>query len=201
MITSLTIRELATYDDKTPALDDLRKINFFFGLNGSGKSTISKYLYNLSIDNVNENTKYSKCSHEGYDSSKENILVYDDEFIKRNFIEKDTLKGIFSLNEKNKEIDEKIEAKKLEIDISNNYIKTLNNRSVFLEDTKLYKDKDIYNICFSQRDMFKTYPKLNLPYKGVKKKNFENILKYISFEEKDKKDESYFNTKYNELYE
>ena len=45
MISSITMNAIATYNNVT--IQNLKKVNFFFGLNGSGKSTIAKYLNSL----------------------------------------------------------------------------------------------------------------------------------------------------------
>lgn len=44
MITKIKLNQVATY--KNPVeINDLKKVNFFFGNNGSGKSTIARLFY------------------------------------------------------------------------------------------------------------------------------------------------------------
>lgn len=45
MIKKIKIHQVATYTNPVE-LTDIRKINFFFGSNGSGKTTISKLIAN-----------------------------------------------------------------------------------------------------------------------------------------------------------
>lgn len=56
MIKSITIREVATYDSTGIEIDNLKKVNFIYGVNGSGKTTISNYLQQM------DDLKYASCS-------------------------------------------------------------------------------------------------------------------------------------------
>jgi wobble nucleotide-excising tRNase len=100
MITKITLDDVASY--KKPAvLETDKKVNLIYGLNGTGKSTFSDFLYNPAEPNFN------KCSIEGL-SPDEEILVYNQTFIQDNFYQADALKGIFTLSKKNKEAETKI---------------------------------------------------------------------------------------------
>lgn len=100
MITKITLDDVASY--KKPAvLETDKKVNLIYGLNGTGKSTFSDFLYNPTEPNFN------KCSIEGL-SPDEEILVYNQTFIQDNFYQADALKGIFTLSKKNKEAETKI---------------------------------------------------------------------------------------------
>ena len=44
MITKIDVCNEATFGSMTPLLDGLKKINFFFGANGTGKTTISRVI-------------------------------------------------------------------------------------------------------------------------------------------------------------
>ena len=105
MITSVTIKDTATYKQDT-VIDNLEKLNYFFGNNGSGKSTVAKYLQSLADEN--ERLLFPSCSSSGYDNQQEEIIVFNQNFIDNNFKNNDTLKGVFSLNKTNKDIDNKI---------------------------------------------------------------------------------------------
>ena len=45
MITGFTLHNVATYKNKVD-VDGLKKLNFFYGTNGCGKTTISRLLAN-----------------------------------------------------------------------------------------------------------------------------------------------------------
>ncbi|WP_312906389.1 MULTISPECIES: AAA family ATPase [Sphingobacterium] len=91
-----------------------KKINLIYGLNDTGKSTLSNYLHQRTDD------RFKNCLVEGLDDDHE-ILVYNQTFIQENFFEAENLKGIFTLSKENKEAVTKIEnalkeIKKLEED-------------------------------------------------------------------------------------
>lgn len=120
MITKILLQGVASFGDSTTALETDKKINLVYGLNGTGKTTISNYLQDIN------NSCFSKCSITGLNSEK--ILVYNQKFIDDNFYQ-DTQKGIFSLKSENKEAKEKtdkanIEIKKIKSQIKNDELKT-----------------------------------------------------------------------------
>ena len=102
MIEKIIIKNVATYDEIGVEISELKKVNFFFGYNGSGKSTIAKYLYNLSLEADKQDTKFNSCSQNGYNDEEHQILVFNECFIKRNFIKNSTLPGVFSLKRNSK---------------------------------------------------------------------------------------------------
>jgi wobble nucleotide-excising tRNase len=96
------MQDVASYK-ATTSLDTDKKVNLVYGLNGTGKSTISNFLYNPSA------SRYSNCSYVNNSDAK--ILVYNQKFIQDYFYEASgNLKGVFSLSKQNKEIEEAIEA-------------------------------------------------------------------------------------------
>lgn len=101
MITKISLNGVASYRSLV-SLETDKKVNIIYGLNGTGKSTFSNFLYNLS------NPLYKGCSLES--GENEEILIYNQQFIRDNFVDSNNLKGIFSLSKENKEIEEKINA-------------------------------------------------------------------------------------------
>lgn len=94
MITQLVIKNVASYDATGVVIDTNKKINFFFGYNGSGKSTIAKYLYDITLPDTEKSSDYRDCSQNGYDPVAQTILVYNEDFRNENFISKDEQRGI-----------------------------------------------------------------------------------------------------------
>lgn len=92
----------ACYNVET-GLETDKKINLIYGLNGTGKSTLSNYLHNPN------DPMYSKCN---IIANNEEILVYNQRFIRENFYLSDDLKGVFTLSKENAQAIECI--KKLE---------------------------------------------------------------------------------------
>lgn len=77
-------------------------INFLFGKNGVGKSTIAR-----SIGNGHGLTWSSQFNPDDFD-----VLVYDTDFIKANLSNYEGLPGVFTISEQNIEIQDKINAKR-----------------------------------------------------------------------------------------
>lgn len=79
-------------------------INFFFGRNGAGKSTLAEVIA------ADEGVVWRDGdSHAGYD-----VLVYNQEFIDRNFGSYGDLAGVITIHEQNIEVQQQLESKKKE---------------------------------------------------------------------------------------
>ncbi|MCU6496902.1 AAA family ATPase [Rugamonas sp. A1-17] len=102
----IVIDNVASY--KTPAtLESDKKVTLVYGLNGSGKSTISNFLYKP------EAPAFNSCSRQGFENA--NVLVYNLQFVKDNFFEIDNLSGIFTLSKVNKDVEVKISSLSAEL--------------------------------------------------------------------------------------
>ena len=99
MITKIELKNVASYRALT-TLETDKKVNLVYGLNGTGKSILSNFLYDYA------DATFSECLIEG--SNNEEILVYNQRFIQDYFYESNNLKGIFTLSKENKEAEEKI---------------------------------------------------------------------------------------------
>lgn len=99
MITEIHMDTVASFKQATSLVTD-KKINLIYGLNGTGKSTISNFLYEP------DNPAYISCKKVPAESVP--ILVYNQSFIRDNFYVADSLQGIFSLSKENKEAEQKI---------------------------------------------------------------------------------------------
>lgn len=180
MITSLNIKNVATYDPVNGVeIDGLKKVNFFFGCNGSGKSTIGKYLHNISVEQSKKNLEFNDCSNVGYDDTQYHILTFNEDFVEDNFISNSELKGIFSLNESNDIIDQqildeetKIENYKTQIDINKDRIEAFKN-------DKENKKNDLIKHCWAQRRVFESFTKIPLIHSGSKPNHFAEIKKVL----------------------
>lgn len=178
-ISKLTIKKVASYDENGVVLNDLKKLNFFFGYNGSGKSTIARYLHNISLGIEEQEIEYASCLQQGYNSNSHVILVFDEDFKRENFFEKDVLRGIFSLNRSNEKIDNAI--KEYEVQIQN-LKESEYNRDKRYEKIQLKQNevrRQIINYCFEQRRQFESLKKEKIPYGGNKERHFLEIKNYI----------------------
>lgn len=99
MITEIHMDAVASFK-KACSLKTDKKINLIYGLNGTGKSTVSNFLYTPG------DPRFAHCRT--VPSQIPSVLVYNQRFIQDNFFVADNLKGIFSLSKENKEAEEKI---------------------------------------------------------------------------------------------
>lgn len=108
MIQAISIRNVASYCADGITLDKLRKVNFIYGANGCGKTTISNYLTD------NSHSKYQHCSHQWKSDVTIEVLVYNKDFRERNFGQ-GRIKGVFTLGQATKEEIDIIESQTLEL--------------------------------------------------------------------------------------
>lgn len=149
MITSINIKNVATYDPVNGVeIDGLKKVNFIYGANGCGKTTLSNFLLNP------DDTKFAQCSLKWENQTPLNILVYNKEFREQNF-GKGKLNGVFTLGQATKEeiqvIEEKTEQLKTIKDDGQKKRETLNVQKKKREDL----EKEFTESCWKK--IYKKY--------------------------------------------
>jgi wobble nucleotide-excising tRNase len=92
MIENIILKNVASYDNAGVEIFDLKKVNFIYGANGCGKTTLSNFLRNP-VDG-----KFSNCSVNWRNSAQTKTLVYNKEFREQNF-GKGKLNGVFTLGQ------------------------------------------------------------------------------------------------------
>jgi wobble nucleotide-excising tRNase len=181
MISKIILNGIASYNTEVK-IDELKKVNFFFGNNGSGKSTIAKFLYNESLDNNSKSLYYNNCSQVGFESQNNKILVFNEEFIEKNFINSNIQRGIFSLNQGNEAIDTLIENENVILKQNENYKKEiLKIDKQNIQDNINKELKELKEKCFKLRgNTLKSFLKIrdSFPYKQTQN-NFDEINSII----------------------
>ena len=99
---------LASYDNNGIIISELKKINFFYGANGCGKTTISNLLANSS------DPKFNNCVIEWKGDQQKNVLVYNKQFREKNF-GTGNIAGVFTLGQATKQDLDNIQDKKIEL--------------------------------------------------------------------------------------
>lgn len=108
MIENIRIRNIASYDANGINVVNLKKVNFFYGANGCGKTTISNYLSNA------EDLRFNECSTSWEGGRPLKTLVYNKQFRDENF-STGTIAGVFTLGQATREDIELINNKKEEV--------------------------------------------------------------------------------------
>ncbi|MFP3833138.1 AAA family ATPase [Chryseobacterium sp. SIMBA_028] len=204
MITEIKLNNVATYKKQT-IIPDLNKVNFFFGNNGTGKSSIGKYLYELSLNEKDINSSFNLCSQTGYDLNIHEILVFNNQFVEKNFIQKNVQKGIFSLNETNQKIDNLISEEQRKVNLNEEYITS----KIIFEKNRIIKNREsdynsLKDYCFNERkstisSFFKI--KENFPNKQTQN-NFNKIKStLITLENTEEITLEDLSTNYKKLYD
>lgn len=108
MIEKIEIAGCATYGDAIETLAGLKEINFIYGPNGSGKTTISRLIANAD--------HYPASAIHWKRGTKLETLVYNSDFVQENFNQSKDLKGIFTVGQRNIEVQKNIESAKAGLD-------------------------------------------------------------------------------------
>lgn len=124
MINKIVMKNVASYKKET-SLETDKAVNLIYGLNGTGKSTLSGFLYNT------KNSQYNDCKIEGLRST-DRVLVYNQQFITDNFYETENISGIFTLSKENKDASQAIDdARKNLMRLSEEKTKITNEKAAF----------------------------------------------------------------------
>ena len=118
MIDEISIAGIATFDVQPEKLDALSQFNYLFGSNGTGKTTISRV--------IADEDAFPTCKVTWKCGTKLQSMVYNRDFVERNFNQSAELKGVFTLGEKQVDTLAKIDAAMKELDALTGEIEGLN---------------------------------------------------------------------------
>lgn len=108
MIESISVANVATFDITPQVLTDLSTFNFIFGSNGTGKTSVSRV--------IADESQYPDCKVRWKAGTSLKAMVYNHDFVERNFTQAPELKGVFTLGEKQLDTLSKIATAKSELD-------------------------------------------------------------------------------------
>lgn len=169
MIETICVKNVASFDEAGIQVNDLKKVNFIYGANASGKTTISNLIANP------DDSDFQHCSINWKHNQPLKALVYNKHFRDSNFGGSSKLKGVFTLGEATKEDIERIEQKKTELttlkDETNKQKETLKTQ----QDKKTGKEDNFKETCWT------FYKKNEADFKEafvgfIKRESFKNKL-------------------------
>lgn len=117
MIEEISIAKTSSFGDVPELLAGLQKCNYIFGSNGTGKTTISRV--------IADEGNFQDCKVKWSGGTKLQPMVYNRDFVERNFTQLKDLKGVFTLGEKQADTLANITTAKAELDATTLAIETL----------------------------------------------------------------------------
>ena len=202
MIETINIKNIATFDSINGVqITDLKKVNFFFGFNGSGKSTIAKYLHNLSLEESQRKPYFKDCTQKGYNDSNHQILTFDENFTEVNFKHHPSVKGVFSLNEKNDSIDREIAIEEAGIELFKNSKEEQKQQILKNRQDQKQKHNALLDTCWFQRDKFSTFTKIKLDHSGSRPNHLQKLKSILQNSHANAPKIAQLTERYNSLYE
>lgn len=168
MIKSINIKLVASYDENGIQINDLKKINFIYGANGCGKTTISNFLFD------NSNDSFKNCSINWSNEQSIPTLVYNKQFREHNF-GSGKISGIFTLGEATAEEIENIKLK-------NEELKTI--KEIGLQKKEILEKQTIYIQNLETKFKDDTWSKVYKKHEKDFKEAFVGFLKSESFKNK-----------------
>ncbi|MCL2893123.1 AAA family ATPase [Brenneria tiliae] len=160
---------IATYMNSAK-LSDLRRINYIFGANGTGKTTISRV--------IAQSQGHNQCQLVWHGGTELERLVYNRDFVDRNFNQDGPLQGVFTLGENQVEAEQEIARLQPEINKINDQISSINIQLDGSEQ-QIGKRKELQDLepvlrekCWKQKQLHDTY--FQAAFSGVRN-NSENF--------------------------
>lgn len=176
MISEIQINNVATYE--SPAtLSDLRQINYMFGANGTGKTTISRV--------IEQAAGHAHCPVNWQNGLPLQVMVYNRDFVERNFNEENTVQGVFTLGDNQVEAEREIARLQPEIDTITGKINNL-KKQLDGEDSQSGKRQELCDLepvlqkkCWKQKQLHDDY--FQVAFTGVRN-NSEKFKKKVLVE-------------------
>ncbi|MDR2666764.1 MAG: AAA family ATPase [Holosporales bacterium] len=155
MIKELYLSDIATFTERTTM--NPRKINFCYGSNGSGKTTISSVIANCLASGAK--IVWSSGNPLG-------TLVYNRDFVTANFGETSKIGGIFTLGKDSKEAQEFISEQRVKVAECAKQIETFNKSKEKLVREQQARETNIDNVCWKVKSSYdqvfsEAFPGLN----------------------------------------
>ncbi|MFS0647145.1 ATP-binding protein [Siminovitchia sp. 179-K 8D1 HS] len=169
MIKKIKIKDIATYDSEGIEIE-MNKINYIYGSNGTGKTTISEFLRN--------SQRFHSCRIEWIQNSSDyDLFVYNRHFVQENFNVYNEIKGIFTLGKESADILKQIDEKTKDIKKHNDRIETIKDHIKEKEDRLKSLKDDFMEKCWELKTKYDTiFQEAFIGLRAQKKKFMEKCL-------------------------
>ena len=163
MIKSISLKNIATYSYQEVQINNLKEVNFIYGANGIGKTTLSNFL----LGDENDREEFKDCLLEWKNDTPIKTLVYNKRFKEQNFGQ-GKLKGIFTLGQATTEQIAEIHDKKIKLE-------RLGKEEERKKETLKKLNDDLENLQNEFID--KCWEELKLKYENDFRKAFDGVIK------------------------
>lgn len=143
MITRLKIQNSAPFSNQVELVP--QRINYIFGSNGTGKTTLSRFLHQPSI--------YQNSTLEFDSDNHDEILVYNKDFVKANFSQSE-IEGVFTLGEEDTAIMLEIENAAVQLKRLQQEIIGNTTRLEKCEEEKNAKLNDVVDLVWQRKQKY-----------------------------------------------
>lgn len=157
MIKRIVIRNVATFGSEGVELDNLQRVNYIYGGNGVGKTTLSRVLASHSCSgSKDKGAKFKDCEVE-WTGMPLKVLVYNRDFKERNL--KENIPGVFTLGAESVKAEKRIETLKQQLAEENKNLAS-KQRRIDARDKQIKQDMarlrdTLWNeVLIPQRDYF-----------------------------------------------
>lgn len=142
MITEITVQNVATYSAPV-TLSDIRRINYIFGPNGSGKTTIGRA--------IEQAEGHADCQINWSGGTPLEVMVYNRDFVDRNFNLSSPVRGVFTLGENQVQAETQIATLRPQVEQQSSRITALHNQ-LDGDSEQIGKRQELTNLESSFRD-------------------------------------------------
>ncbi|MDZ7720317.1 MAG: AAA family ATPase [Balneolaceae bacterium] len=166
MIKKIELANVATFKDLETFEPNI--INYLFGGNGTGKTTIGKVIYNCD--------SHSECSI-NWSLNPTETIIYNKDFVEKNFSQSESIKGIFTLGKNSTEVKQKLEDARGKVDELTEKIQSIKEHIEKNEIEFKEKEENYIERAWSVKDKYMEHFKpAYRGYLGSKKSFFEKCL-------------------------
>ncbi len=142
MISSLSFTNVATFNG-SHELSGAKRVNYLFGGNGAGKSTIA----NLLADAASAKT---------WQGEPLEVMVYNKKFVEANFYASDDLDGVFTLGDHSVDLQQKIDAARVSCGKTGEDIAKLNSSLESKQGELQIKKEILSEACWAAKKRYET---------------------------------------------